>query len=134
MSPLPSLPLMPAPELEEYWEATKRGVLLVPHCNACGDAFWYPRTFCPFCHSEDISWTEATGGGSIFSFSVCYRGQGPWAEVGPYVIAYVQLDEGPLMLTNIVESDLDQLEIGQRVALILEDAGEYKVPRFRRDS
>jgi len=122
---------VPAPELEQYWEATKQGVLLVPHCNGCGQAFWYPRTFCPLCHSTDLSWNPALGGGTIYSFSVCYRGQGPWADVGPYVIAYVQLDEGPLMLTNVVDGDPEALRIGQSVALVMEDAGEYKVPRFR---
>lgn len=130
MSNLPTFPPSPAPELAPYWEATQRDVLLVPRCRACGKSFWYPRAFCPICHSEDLAWEEAGGGGTIYSFTVAQRGQGPWAEVAPYVVAYVELDEGPRMLTNIVDCDPSSLAIGQRVTLTLDPAGEYKIPRF----
>jgi uncharacterized OB-fold protein len=131
MSSLPGVPPSPPPELANYWEATKNDVLLVPRCTACGDAFWYPRTFCPFCHSTELSWEPASGGGTIYSFTVVERGMGPWEAVVPYVVAYVQLDEGPRLLTNIVDSEPAELSVGQRVSLVFDQAGDYKLPRFR---
>lgn len=128
---LPTNPVRPAPELAEYWEATKRDVLLVPRCKNCGERFWYPRGFCPLCHSTDLEWPEAGGGGTIYTFSIARRGFGPWGEVAPYVVAYVELDEGPRMLTNIVDCDPDALEVGQRVQVTFDEAGDYKIPRFR---
>jgi uncharacterized protein len=128
---LPTTSPAPSPETAPFWEATKRDVLLVPRCDACGATFWYPRFFCPFCHAKNISWLEASGKGTIYSFTVSMRGWGDWAEVTPYVVAYVELDEGPRMLTNIVECDPDELEVGQRVAVVFDQAGEYKYPRFR---
>jgi uncharacterized OB-fold protein len=131
MSALPTTPPSPAPELAMYWEATQRDVLLVPRCRSCDKSFWYPRAFCPFCHSVDLSWEQAGGGGTIYSFTVTMRGIGPWAAVAPYVVAYVELDEGPRMLTNIVDCDPDALAVGQRVSITFDQAGEYKIPRFR---
>jgi hypothetical protein len=131
MSNLPAIPVNPVPELSPYWEAANRDVLVVPRCNVCGKAFWYPRPFCPFCHSTDLSWEESNGGASIYTFTVAQRGQGPWEAVAPYVVAYVELDEGPKVLTNIVECDPATLAIGQRVSPIFEQSGESKILRFR---
>ena len=131
MTSLPGLPPSPPPELANYWEATKNDVLLVPRCTACGEAVWYPRTFCPFCHSNELSWEPASGGGTIYSFTIVERGMGPWEAVVPYVVAYVQLDEGPRLLTNIVDSVPAELSVDQRVSLVFDQAGEYKLPRFR---
>jgi uncharacterized OB-fold protein len=133
MSRLPAAAPHPAPELAVYWEATRRDVLLVPRCRSCGERFWYPRGFCPLCHSQDLAWDEAAGGGVIYSVTVATRGPGPWAEVAPYVVAYVELDEGPRLLTNVVDCDPDSLAIGQRVSVVFDQAGDYKIPRFRPD-
>lgn len=131
MSNLPAFPPAPAPELAEYWEATTRDVLLVPRCRACGESFWYPRAFCPLCHATDLAWEESGGWGTVYSFTVSERGAGPWADVAPYVIAYVQLDEGPRLLTNIVDCDPAVVAVGQRVRAVFDPAGDYKILRFR---
>ena len=99
------------PETKPFFEGCAAGVLKVPHCAGCGKAHWYPRGVCPHCMSQNLSWRDASGQGTIYSFSVMKR-----AEV-PYCIAYVTLAEGPTMLTNIVECDLDTVRIGQKVAL-----------------
>ncbi len=87
------------------------GKLLVKRCRDCGEHHHYPRDGCPFCGSLNTEWRQARGQGTIYSFSVMRR-----AEV-PYVVAYVTLDEGPSMMTNIVDADADALCIGQRVAV-----------------
>jgi uncharacterized OB-fold protein len=99
------------PETRPVFEAADGGKLIVPKCNACGRSHWYPRAICPYCFSQDLAWNPASGHGTVYSFSVMKR-----AEV-PYAIAYVTLDEGPTMMTNIVDCDLDSIRIGQKVKL-----------------
>lgn len=95
---------------KEYFDAAGEGKLLVKKCNDCGKYHHYPRALCPFCFSSNLSWQTAKGSGTIYSCSVTRRA-GPI----PYCIAYVKLDEGPTMLTNIVDCDLDTVQIGQKV-------------------
>jgi uncharacterized OB-fold protein len=77
-----------------------------------------------------VEWVDASGRGTVYSFTVNQRGQGPWAEHAPYVIAYVQLDEGPRVLTNIVGADPDQIRVGDAVTAVFQPAGSTKVLRF----
>ncbi len=107
---------IPAPamnvETQPFWDAAAEGRFLIKACQACRQPHWYPRALCPFCFSDDTVWRESPGLGVIYSFSVMRRG----APV-PFAIAYVTLDEGVSLLTNIVECDLESLRIGQKVKL-----------------
>ncbi len=115
----------PMPETQAYWEAAARGKLLVKKCLACGEFHFYPRTLCPFCFSDRTEWHEAAGEGVIYSFSVMRR------SPVPYAMAYVTLAEGPSMMTNIVDCDLDALRIGQKVRLVFKPSrGGQAVPMF----
>lgn len=111
----------PAPQIYPdnvaFWEGTAAGKLLVKHCDDCGKPHWYPRAHCPLCLGAHTRWREASGRGEIYTFSVGRR-VGPV----PYAIAYVRLDEGVTMLTNIVDCDLDGLRIGQRVQVVMKAA------------
>jgi len=110
---------------EPYLEAASNGRLLVKRCRACGEHHHYPRPVCPFCFSDDTEWTEAQGTGTIYSFSVT-------RSKPPYVIAYVTLDEGPSMMTNIVDCDIERVGIGQRVRVVVVPTdGGPAVPMFR---
>ena len=113
------------PETIPYWEAARQGKLLIKDCLACGENHFYPRALCPFCFSDRTEWRETSGEGVIYSFSVLRR-----API-PYALAYVTLAEGPTMMTNIVECDLDAIRIGQRVKLVFvpSDNGQ-PVPMF----
>ena len=95
---------------EPYFEAAAEGKLLLKKCNECGQHHHYPRALCPNCMSDQVEWVQAKGTGEIYTYSVTRRG-GPT----PYCIAYVTLDEGPKMMTNIVDCDLDSIKVGQRV-------------------
>ena len=113
-------------ETEHYWAAAKEGKLLVKRCNACGEVHYYPREICPHCGSTDTEWREASGKGTIYSFSVMRR-----AEI-PYVIAYVTLDEGVTMMSNIVDADFDAIAIGKAVEVTFrETEGGMALPVFR---
>jgi uncharacterized OB-fold protein len=96
------------PESDPFYVAAKAGKFMIRTCKSCGKPHWYPRTLCPFCFGE-TEWTEASGKGTIYSFSPMHR--------AGYTIAYVTLAEGPTMMTNLVECDMDQLAIGQAVTL-----------------
>jgi uncharacterized protein len=111
-------------ETRPFWNATAEGRLSLPHCTSCGFVIWYPRARCPECGSTDVRWQDATGAGTIYSFSITHKGQGAYRDAGPYVLAYVELDEGPRVLTNIVDCDPEALEIGQRVRVVFHDTGE----------
>ena len=96
------------PETKPFFEGSAAGKFMVRRCTACKKVHWYPRAMCPFCFG-DCAWEEASGKGKIYSLSVMKRGE------APYAIAYVTLAEGPSMMTNIVDCDLDALKIGQDV-------------------
>lgn len=114
-----------SPETKPFWDAAASGRLLLKRCEACGELHYYPRAICPFCGSDRTAWLEASGRGTIYSYSVFRR-----API-PYAIAYVTLEEGPTMMTNIVEADLDAIRIGQRVRVrFVPTEGGPPVPMF----
>lgn len=114
------------PFTEPFFAAARQGVLRLRRCTQCQQPHWYPRPVCPFCQG-DTEWVDSPGNGSIYSVSVTRRA-GPI----PYAIAYVALDEGVTMLSNIVDCDLDSLRIGQRVKVCFKPAeGGGAVPMFR---
>jgi uncharacterized protein len=123
------------PEVKQFWDATAEGRLLLPRCEACQTIIWFPRPFCPACSSLNIGWFAASGKGTIYSYTVNRRGQADlsaYREAGMYVLAYVELDEGPRVMTNIVECDPDSVRIGQKVEAVFNDTGQGNaLIRFR---
>ena len=121
--PIPAPPVNP--ETQAFWDAAAHGTLLVKRCAACGERHHYPRAICPHCGSDRTEWTEASGRGTIYSYSVFRR-----API-PYAIAYVTLAEGPTLMTNIVYCDLDAIRIGQAVRVTFKPSeGGPPVPMF----
>ena len=115
----------PSPETKAFWGGASEGKLLLKKCRTCGQLHYYPRALCPFCGGDATEWQAAAGTGSIYSYSVMRR-----AEV-PYAIAYVTLDEGPTMMTNLVDCDFDALRIGQRVKVVFTPTdGGAPLPTF----
>lgn len=96
-------------ETQAYWEAAAASRLLVKQCRACGKPHFYPRSQCPHCRSHDTEWKDASGRGRIYSYTVARRANPVTA------VAYVTLDEGVTMFTNLVDCDFDALKIGQPV-------------------
>ncbi len=95
-----------------YWEATGRGELLLQHCAHCGEWQFYPRPLCTTC-GEVPEWELASGRGEVHTFTVIRQNRSaPFKELGPYVVAMIQLDEGPRMMTNLVGCAIDDVRIG----------------------
>ncbi|MFC9359869.1 Zn-ribbon domain-containing OB-fold protein [Rhodococcus sp. NPDC057014] len=131
---LPAPTPMINPETQYYWDAAKSGRFVLKRCRACGVVVWYPRAICPDCWSTDTEWFEASGRGSVYTFTIVRRGAGPYAECGPYVVAYVELAEGPRVMTNIVGDDvLSRIEIGSAVEVVFHPTNDAvtALPRFR---
>jgi uncharacterized protein len=131
----PSLPV-PAPpvnpETQEFWAATARGELLLKRCLDCDSVIWYPRAFCPDCASMRTEWFAASGRGRIYSYTVNHRGEGAYQGQPPFVLAYVELDEGPRLMTNIVGAEPADLSVGSPVTVVFHDTGEgTALPRFQ---
>jgi uncharacterized OB-fold protein len=113
------------PETQAFWDAAAAGTLLLKRCTACGESHHYPRAICPFCGSDRTEWREASGRGTVYSYSVFRR-----API-PYAIAYVTLDEGVTLMTNVVDCDLDTIRIGQAVRVTFKPTdGGPPVPMF----
>lgn len=128
---LPTRAPATGPETDEFWAATAEGRLLLKRCDDCGAVIWYPRDVCPDCHSRSTSWFEAGGTGTVYSYTVTRRSQGRWRQATPYVFAYVELDEGPRLMTNVVDCDPDTVHIGQRVTVVFHTTDEGPaLPRF----
>lgn len=121
----PIAPLIEDAATSPYWAAAREGMLKIKQCKTCGKPHFYPRALCPHCLG-DTEWVQAKGTGTIYSVSVT-RKVGPV----PYAIAYVRLDEGVTMLTNIVDCDLDTLKIGDRVKVCFKPTeGDKWLPMF----
>lgn len=119
---------------ELFWQGVRRRELLLPWCESCGRCHFYPRSACPHCWSEDLTWRLAAGTGTVHTF-VTVRANPPsaFAEQLPFTIAVVELDEGVRMLTNIVGRPED-VAIGDRVEVAFEERAGQVLPMFRRTS
>ena len=115
------------PENARFFEAAREGKLLVGKCNECGESHYYPRAICPHCFSDNTEWVPAKGTGVVYSYSTMRRG-----VPVPYTIAYVTLDEGVTMMTDLVGCDDGKIGIGDKVRLVFRQAEDgTPVPMFR---
>ena len=120
---IPAPPI--SPETQPFWDAAAAGRLMIKTCGGCGQAHYYPRALCPFCGSDRTEWLPASGRGTIYSYSIMRR------VPVPYALAYVTLEEGVTMMTNIVDGDLDRIRIGQAVRVVFRPTdGGPPVPMF----
>jgi uncharacterized protein len=115
---------LPQPDFETqpYWDAARDRRLLIKHCNACEQDFFYPRTYCPNCWSADTEWKEASGRGRVYTFTVVYQNDlSPFNERLPYVVAIVELDEGVRMTSNIEGVAPDEVRCDMPVHVAFRD-------------
>ena len=131
-SDLPTPEPRVTPETEAYWDAASEGRLLVGYCVDCEEHFFYPRRHCPRCGFGEAEYVEAEGTGTVHARTIVRQAGGAFAEATPYVLAYVELDEGPRMLTNVVGADPETVDVGDRVEVTFDAVDEdVALPRFR---
>ena len=127
--PLP----MPSAESAPYWEYCKRHELRIQRCVSCGDFVHYPRVLCPRDGTTELEWVKVSGKGNIFSFTISHRAFHPgFSDDVPYVIAIVELDEGPRMMCRIRDIEPDDVRVGLLVKVFFEAVTpEVTLPFFR---
>ena len=119
---IPSPPVNP--ENKAFFDAARDGKLMLGRCKSCKEFHYYPRAVCPFC-SGPAELVAAKGRGKVYSYSVMRR------VAEPYAIAYVALDEGVSVLTNLVDCDPDRIRIDAPVRVVFKPAeGGEMIPMF----
>jgi uncharacterized OB-fold protein len=128
--PLPK----PTPETRPFWDAAKQHRLAIQACDDCGVRYFYPRPLCPACLSRRVRWIDASGRGRLHTFVINHRPPRNFPLPGPLVLGMVELEEGPRMLTHIVEVAPDPTALRCDMPLevvFVPLTAEITVPKFR---
>jgi hypothetical protein len=123
--------LDPPEEAQPFFDAAREQRLLIQHCPACGKHQFYPRKICKHCGDPNVEWVDASGKGTVHTFTVIHRGIPGWVDEGPYVAAVIDLEEGARMTSNVVECAPADVSIGMPVEVTFVDEGQLVLPRFR---
>lgn len=132
MMTVPSfLPDINEPDTGPFWKATAEHRLTYQVCDACSGIVFFPRSHCTHCTSTSLSWKESAGKGTLYTYSVVRDNRMPgFAELVPYAVAYIDVDEGFRILTRLADVDVDSLKIGSRMQVRWNDQGELSLPEF----
>lgn len=132
MSDRPQIPLpIPTPISAPHWDGVRMGKLRIQHCRSCGEHIFIPQPACTRCLSGDMEWVESTGRGELYSYTVVHRPQQPAFEV-PYTVVIVQLEEGFFMLSNLIDCDEADIEVGMPVEVVFHKmTDDISLPYFR---
>jgi uncharacterized OB-fold protein len=122
---------VPTPETTHFWAGTALGELRLQRCGACGSTYFPPQPYCPRCSSDDIEVVRSSGRGALYSYVISHLAAPGFDP--PYVIGVVELEEGPRLLTNIieVEPDPDQLPLDLPVEVVYQTVGAVALTVFR---
>ena len=127
--PLPQ----PNPVTEEFWKAAKRHELLIQRCKSCNEHIFYPREVCPRCLSSDLDWMEASGRGRVYSYTVVRQAEHPSFRADtPYILAIIELDEGPRLTSNLMDCQIEDIRVDMPVTVAFDDVtAEVSLVKFR---
>jgi uncharacterized OB-fold protein len=130
--PLP----VPQAEWDFYWEKAKQHELWLMRCKDCSKTYFYPRPICPHCFSRNTEWFQSSGNGTLHAFAIVHRAPMPaFAGDVPYVVAYIELEGGARMPTNLVgisDPSPENVRIGMAVKVDFEDRSDaISLPVFR---
>lgn len=127
----------PMPEVNPwtmpFWDAARENTLKIQKCPDCGSFVFYPRIVCPYCFGESLEWVQATGKGTVYSYTIVENNAPSFfQEDMPYVVAIIRLAEGVQMMSNIVECDPYSVHCDMPVEVVFEKADEtFTLPKFR---
>ena len=122
---------------EPFWEATRNQEFLLQWCTPCDAPIFYPREVCPTCLSSGgLEWRPSSGDGTVYAASVQHKPGNPlMADRVPYVVALVELIEGPRLMTNVINCAPDEVTIGAAVRLTWEALSDGRnLPQFELSS
>ena len=122
----------PNPETQPFWDACERGQLTVQRCSNCNNIQHYPRVRCTNCRSTELSQVPVGGTGTVRTFTINRVPVSAAFKADlPYVVALVELVEGPCMMANILNCAPEQVHIGMSVSVLFEQRGEVHLPQFQ---
>lgn len=124
---------VPTPETQPFWDGCANGELRIQHCDSCARHYFYPRPACPHCGSaEEVRWVKASGHATLYSYLISHRPAPGFEGETPYVIAVVELSEGPRMTTNLVgvEPDPGCLQLDMPLQVTFQPRGSMMLPVF----
>jgi uncharacterized OB-fold protein len=122
-----TMSILPAPTQlsQPYWDGAHAGKLLFQECRGCGTRWHPPMPICPTCHSSQVDWREAAGRGSVYTYTIVYHPTHPaFQDQVPYVVAVVELDEGPRIVTSIKRCPVEAVHGGMRVSIFFEQVSD----------
>jgi uncharacterized OB-fold protein len=123
----------PTPETRHYWDGAREGELRLQNCDSCDNTYFPPRPFCPECGSREVSVIKASGRGKLLSYVINHL-PSPGFNDGPFAIAVVELEEGPHMMSNILECEQtpEALQLDMPLEVTFEKlTDEITLPQFR---
>ncbi len=129
LKPLP----IPSPESRPFWDAARDHRLSIQKCSRCGHCWFPPSTLCLHCGSRDHQWVDSSGQGRVHSFVTYHRlYHKGWEGEVPYVVAIVELEEGPRLYANIVGIAPEDVVCDMEVTVVFDDVTEdFTIPKFR---
>jgi len=119
---------------QPYWDAASRHELVIQQCPACSDYQFPPRAHCGACGAGDLNWREASGKGTVYTYTVAHRAPHPvFTDQCPLVVAVVELEEGPRLISNIVNCDPNDVKVGLAVVVAFDpvDDSDILLPVFK---
>ena len=123
----------PTAETRPYWDACRNGELMLQRCDSCGSYQFFPRMMCCHCDSDSVTWTRVSGRGRVRSYTVVRRPVSKaYAAETPYIVALVELEEGPTLMSNVTGCDPDAIKVGTPVEVTFEKwTDEISIAKFR---
>ena len=123
----------PSTQTKPFWDGCARGELLIQRCKSCQTVWHPPSPLCPNCFSTDYDWTPASGRGTVYTYSVIHHPfRKIWEPHVPYVLAVIELAEGPKLLSNVIDVAPDAVQVGMPVAVTFQPVSDtISLPLFR---
>lgn len=126
------LPRFPEPDSEPFWRASRDHELKYQSCDDCNTVVFYPKHHCTACGSPNLTWRTSSGAGTVYTFSIVRQNRSPaFRDLVPYVVAWIDLDEGFRMMSNVVGLErVEDVRVGMKVSVQWEDHDEVSLPLF----
>lgn len=129
--PLPEI----TPLTQPFWEAAKRHELHLQKCNRCRNYQWYPRYLCSHCGSRNMEWKKVSGKGRVYSFTIIRQvvaNSPAFQRDIPFVVALIELNEGPRMYSNVIGCKPEDVRVGMNVEVVFDDiTNDISLPKFK---
>jgi len=126
------LPNFDEPDTKPFWDGTKQRNLKYQQCADCQTVVFHPRRHCTGCLGSNLVWQVASGRARVYSYSIVRQSYHPFFRNHiPYVVAWIDLEEGPRLLSNIVGVDAEEVFCDMEVEVDWEANGDYAIPLFK---